>query len=310
MKEELFALDSLRKLTPPPGIGLAGTAGAAFLTNAARRPRQLDKGAVGEGASGKAGGATSGMETRVKLWMSKVYSSEVLKAQEMFELKALLKREPRVRATVAAILSQPKVQGVSSLCLTLNSYNCLATIMLTLLDGCLLATDYSSATGVLDCCRVFFSEDAAGHRKYIEEEIQGHQLWKQIEYWNAALAEHIRKHRENVAAAAAAAAAATTAPPTPSAAASAASPGNAKAASASVSAPAMTAAEREKKEHELILQWMIGSAHQMLSCGVDGKSVSRCMDDLMERYGIDSGGQATIRQFLDKITAAMEQWNS
>jgi len=94
-----------------------------------------------------------------------------------------------VRVELRNIMRQPKLQGSSSICLTEEAYMALARILLTTLDMCeaMRPRDYDTPSAILESGSVFFREDVNGSRTYIEDDLRGHRLWHDQDFWNHSL---------------------------------------------------------------------------------------------------------------------------
>jgi len=65
----------------------------------------------------------------------------------------------------------------------------LARILLTTLDMCeaMRPRDYDTPSAILESGSVFFREDVNGSRTYIEDDLRGHRLWHDQDFWNHSL---------------------------------------------------------------------------------------------------------------------------
>eukprot|EP00456_Euglypha_rotunda_P013318 TRINITY_DN13966_c0_g1_i3.p1 TRINITY_DN13966_c0_g1~~TRINITY_DN13966_c0_g1_i3.p1 ORF type:complete len:242 (+),score=21.41 TRINITY_DN13966_c0_g1_i3:124-849(+) len=94
-------------------------------------------------------------EQKLKVIMSRVFSSDSVGQESQRQMRALLKKKQH-RCIVAAILQQPRQTrgAATSLCLTLASYEALAQIFKTMLDCCEENRDYSNASAVLESGKI------------------------------------------------------------------------------------------------------------------------------------------------------------
>ena len=54
---------------------------------------------------------------------------------------------------------------------------------------------------------------------------------------------------------------------------------------------------------DFLLQWLIGTAHQMLSKGIHSAYVVKCMDDLARKHALPPGRQTSLQSFLANFAA-------
>ena len=241
-------------------------------------------------------GSASELQKILRLFMSRIFSSDKFEAHELDDVLGYLK-DASVRCCLSSIIRSPfvhehedksigtkreslafnpanppvsyslSISGSPSLCLGTAAYEALAKILETLLTICAESKDYQNSVCAMDAATVFYKDlvvdSKAKHkintREYIESRLKKHSFWKDIRYWKYLLDSEIaRSHFSNSYA-----------------------------------------------KSEFMLQFFIQCVHKMLSLLVDASIVSSFVDEEANFHSLEQGHRHTLKVFVLNMTQAL-----